>query len=172
MPFFPLYLFTVKGDVYIYIRLWAVRLKRQIYGFFERVLQLDGTAVFKWNLCSVSCCIMQAFVWQRKYGFQQHIIKICNYQSEVFALASVSVSVLNDPMLQFNRKISQFARDGVGFIYVCRSRTIPFKCIYFSFYSTLRQCLVQVGSTVLKHLLPHPQHGHGRGRGYVKQSVD
>lgn len=45
-------------------------------------------------------------------------------------------------------------------------------CIFSFFRSTLRQCLVQVGKVVLKHLPPHPQHAHGRGRGYVKQSVD
>jgi len=43
-------------------------------------------------------------------------------------------------------------------------------CIFFN--SILRHCLVQVGRVVLKHLPPHPQHAHGRGRGYVKQSVD
>jgi len=45
--------------------------------FFEGVLQLDVTALFKWNLCSISCCIKWAFIWQINYRFQQLTIQSC-----------------------------------------------------------------------------------------------
>ena len=61
----------------------------------------------------------------------------------------------------------------LGLYMLVKSRAVSLNSLYFSFHSTLRQYLVQVGNVVLIHLLPlHPLQGHGRGRGYVKQSVD
>lgn len=88
----------------------------------------------------------------------------------MFALAAVNISVLNDTVFHFNSKKVQSSGCVVGFIYVEVEQFLLTVCVFF--YSTLRQCLVQVGRVVLKHLLPHPQHARGRGRGYVKQSVD
>jgi len=68
------------------------------------------------------------------YRFQQLTIQSCNYQSELFALAALSISILNDTVFHFNSKKFQFSGHVVGFMYVEIEQFLLAVCIFFLQY--------------------------------------